>query len=275
VPGIRFQLLCAGVDIRYDDPGLAPYLDYITVGAGQAVPELVGMNYSVRGRGPWEVFEEERLAAGAATAMDVQYHLYLRIYRRVLERYVLAGWVGLHGALVNIHGRRLLLLGDKGAGKSTLTSKLLFAGHPIEGDEMVLVRDGQVMALPRRLHLKPGIETQVPELVPLLENLPASWAGEQQLRGLDPTALGLPWVIHCGRVDHIVWLRPNHGGDTRLSPMSSMSLIQRLMEAYLGWGESRSGVFGCCAGLARHGGHELLQGQPDEAIALLAALAEK
>ena len=271
---IRFQLLCAGVDIQCEDPGLLPYLNYITVGAEQAVPELIRMVYCVRGHGPWEVFEDDQLAASAATVMDVQFHLYLRIYRRVLERYVLAGWVGLHGALVNIGDRRLLLLGDKGAGQTTLTSKLLFQGHAIEGDEMVLVRDAQLMALPRRLHLKPGISEQVPELASRLENLPESWAGEQQLRGLDPTELGLPWVIRSGQVDHIVWLRPNHGGDTSTCPLSSMALLQRLMEGYLGWGESRSQVVRYCAGLARHGGHELVQGDPDEAIALLAALAQ-
>lgn len=270
----RFQLLCAGVDIHCDDPSLLPYLKYITVGAEQTVPQQVHMVYCVRGHGPWEVFEDEQLAASAATVMDVQYHLYLRIYRRVLERYVLAGWIGLHGALVNICDRRLLLLGDKGAGKTTLTSKLLFQGHAIEGDEMVLVRGEQVMALPRRLHLKPGISEQVPELAPLLEKLPESWAGEQQLRGLDPTELGLPWVIHSGQVDHIVWLRPNHGGDTSTCPLSSMALLQRLMEAYLGWGESRSQVVSYCAGLASHGGYELVQGRPDMAIAELAALAQ-
>ena len=164
---------------------------------------------------------------------------------------------------------------NKGAGKTTLTSALLFAGHEVEGDEMVLLRDTIAMASPRRLHLKNGIENQVPELAPLLAQFPTAYAGTEVLRALDPTELGYKWVIRAGLIDHIIWIRPNHGEETALAPLSSLLILQHLIEGYLGWGESKEQVFRYCAQISRPGGYELALGQPRDAIVQLESLADQ
>jgi hypothetical protein len=269
-----FQLLSARVDIHFEDPVLAVQFDYIAVNAAQNILPSALLSYRVSGTGPYEVFEECQFLAQAPSPADVQFHVYQRIYGRVLDRYVLAGWIVLHGALVSICGKRMLLLGDKGAGKTTLTSSLLFANHMIEGDEFVMLRKGTAMACPRRLHLKPGIEKQIPALAPHLADLPTAYAGTDIVRGLDPTELGFQWAINAAPIDHIIWIRPNHGHTTTLLPLSSLAILQRLTEGFLGWGESKQQVFEYCAGLARHGGHELALGHPAEAIDQLVLLAE-
>jgi hypothetical protein len=269
-----FQLLSASIVIQFEDPLLAPQFEYIAVGARQNIRPGTVLSYHVSGTGPYEVFEEGELLARAPSPADVQFHVYQRIYGRTLERYVLAGWIGLHGALVNICGKRMLLLGDKGAGKTTLTSSLMFANHMIEGDELVLLREGTAMACPRRLHLKPGIERQVPQLAPHLAEFPIAYAGPEAVRGLDPTELGFKWTINAAPIDHIVWIRPNHGRGTTLLPLSSLAILQRLIAGFMGWGESKQQVFEYCAVLSRHGGHELALGHPAEAINQLVSLAK-
>ncbi|MGL4564330.1 MAG: hypothetical protein ACRCVD_03475, partial [Halioglobus sp.] len=228
-----FQLLSSSVVIHFEDPVLAPQFAYIAVSAAQNVHPGALLSYQVSGTGPYEVFEEGQLLVRAPSAADVQFHVYQRVYGRALERYVLAGWIGLHAALVNIGGRRMMLLGDKGAGKTTLTSSLLFANHMIEGDELVLLREGTAMAFPRRLHLKPGIEKQIPELAPHLDDLPTAFAGPQAVRGLDPAELGFRWTINAAPIDHIIWIRANHGHTTTLIPLSSLAILQRLIEGFM------------------------------------------
>ena len=62
----------------------------------------------------------------------------------------------IHAACGSFNGRRFLLAGEKGAGKTTLITRLLFEGAAVHGDENVLVREEEVIALPRNFHLKDG-----------------------------------------------------------------------------------------------------------------------
>ncbi len=272
---LSFQLLCARVFIHFDDPCLEPWIKYVSVNAEQPVSAATNLNYRVTGLGPYEILEEEDLVARTDSPCDIQFHIYRRAYQRTLERYVLGGWIGLHGGLVSIRNERILLLGNKGAGKTTLTSSLLFSNHEIEGDEMVLVQNDTAMAFPRRLHIKPGTEAQVPDLTPLLPGLPTASSDGQLLHGLDPTEIGRPWKIRSGRLDHVVWIEPNHGNDTHLKNLSSLDTVQRLTDSYLGWGQTKSQVFNYCSALARHGGHELALGDPRGGIKLLEQLTQK
>jgi hypothetical protein len=271
----RFQLLSCQVVIDYQDPALEKHFSYLAVNARQTVAVTRTLSYRVSGKNaPYQVFQDGDFMAGGATPEDALFHVYRRVYQRVLERYMLAGWALFHAGLASIEGKCFLFLGNKGAGKTTLVTRLLMAGHPFEGDEMVVARGKDVLAVPRRLHLKPGIEKQVPELRPYLDGLPTARAGELDIRGLDPTFLGFDWNISARKADHIVWLSPNHGGNTELQSLSSFAMIQRLLESYFGWGQSKNRVVKCAAELAKNGGHQLILGEPKAAMSQLQTLAE-
>ena len=74
----------------------------------------------------------------------------------------------LHAASLRRNGRRILIAGTQGAGKTTLALLLVRAGYDFEGDEHVfLVHDG-VIARPRACRLK---ETSLPLLGPLANGI--------------------------------------------------------------------------------------------------------
>ncbi len=273
--GISFQILSCRISISYDDPRLRSTLDYIAVEAVQDVTITKTLSYTVAGTGPYEIREENDFLDRVGSADDVLFRIYRRVYRRVLDRYVLAGWVVLHAGAVKVNGSRLAILGDKGAGKTTLMTRLMCAGHQLEGDELLLARGDQLLAVPRRLHLKPDIESNVPQLAGQLDDLPVTRAGDTKIRALDPVLHGFDWQISVGAVDHWIWLSPNHGGNTRLDKMTSFIMMQRMLESYLGWGESRRQVVNCVAGLATKGGFRLLLGNADEAAMQLQTLAAR
>lgn len=166
-----------------------------------------------------------------------------------------------HGATVLIEGRRVLLVGHKGCGKSTLALHLAMAGHDIESDEHLLVRRQEVIARPRTMRVKDGS-------LGLVSGLPASvwcapvlanWDGGA-IRSVSPTIGGRPWVIRAGQLDAIVFLIANHGGRSAARRIKHAAAFGRLMaEVVL----PRTGVAAAAARL-----RELVLGLPSYQLLL-------
>lgn len=165
-----------------------------------------------------------------ATALDARAVLdvvYQRVHQRLFDHASLSGWVRAHAALVETGGRRVALCGPAGVGKTTLAVRLLFDGVAVHGDESVLLRDGESLAVPRPFHLKPGIEGHVPEIAPLLSSLPEVSDGTP-VRAFDPTRAGFAWEIAPGRIDDVVLLE--RAEDTSLEPVTATSAMQGIVE---------------------------------------------
>jgi Flp pilus assembly protein TadD len=134
-----------------------------------------------------------------------------------------------HGASLLREGQRFILIGPKGAGKSTLTLHLLAHGFDVEGDEHVVLRESDLIARPRRMRVKPGALPLVPELAeavlssPVVEN-----PIEGRVHAVDPSIAGRPWRIRPGRADHLVFLEANHGGASSLRAIGQDETFQRL-----------------------------------------------
>jgi hypothetical protein len=159
----------------------------------------------------------------------------------------------LHAACLRRNGRRLLLAGTKGAGKSTLVLRLIAAGYEMEGDEHVFVDSGGVIARPRACRVKqgsleylPGKMAEVTAASPYCTN----WDGERVFN-VDPRGYGSSWRIEQGQVDRIFVLRPNHGGYSSLRPIQPSALVEFMMSE-TGWREN--GLGGNVAALAKLAG---------------------
>ncbi|HEV2518493.1 MAG TPA: hypothetical protein VGV07_24815 [Devosia sp.] len=140
----------------------------------------------------------------------------------------------IHGASVLIGGRRFVITGDKGAGKTTFMLSLLAAGHEVEGDEHLVLEDGGVIARPRTLRVKPGTLRLVPGLPDGLEATPTIdiWEGGL-IHAVSPALFGRPWVVRPGKLDGIIFIAPNHGGRSVVARLSPNAAFQRLMRTVL------------------------------------------
>lgn len=112
------------------------------------------------------------------------------------------------GALVAPGGRGILVVGDAGAGKSTLSLALIEAGCDFLGDDAVFLRtavEAEVLALPRAFHVAPRTAAAFPRVAALLgECLPAgekrrldpfvAWPGRQRATMDFPEVILLPTV---------------------------------------------------------------------------------
>lgn len=136
----------------------------------------------------------------------------------------------LHGATVLIEGRRLVLMADKGAGKTTLTLSLLAAGHGIEGDEHLVLEPDAVIARPRTLRVKTASLRLVGDGPATLAQCPRIdlWGGGH-IYAVNPSLFGRPWIIRRGQLDGLVFIEANHGGRSVAKPMARDEAFRRLM----------------------------------------------
>ena len=138
-------------------------------------------------------------------------------------------WPIIHGATFVINRRRLLLIGDKGQGKSTLALHLLRRGHRIEGDEHLSVGDGTVVARPRTLRIKPGTLALL-DTPDLLRGTPSieTWDGIP-VHAVDPSLFGSPWRIAEGPLHACIVIEANHGGRSVCRPITADACFRALM----------------------------------------------
>lgn len=81
--------------------------------------------------------------------------LYALMHKCAISAAKSSGYALLHGSAISIDGRTLVVLGDRGAGKSTLCAYAHSQGDNIVADDLVLTDGAKVFAGPRLLALKP------------------------------------------------------------------------------------------------------------------------
>lgn len=272
-----FQLLQFLIEVSYDDERLDFVLAYLANNAEQPVAPTTVLPYAVAGRGPYELSAGGEHLATAASPDDVLYLLYGRCHSRLVENLMSHGWVPLHGGIVGLGGRRVLVLGPKGAGKTTLMLRLLYDGHRVEGDEMVFTRDGEAVCLPRNFHVKAGTRQLVPELSTRWASLPkTSTSDGRVIAGFNPAAAGAPWRVLQGPVDVALVLRGDHARTSAVRPLTNVELVETAMGNCFGGSVDRRTVVRACARLlGRVEGYEVTVGDLRSAADLVLAAARQ
>lgn len=114
------------------------------------------------------------------------------------------GHLVLHGSAVDVGGRAVILLGQKGAGKSTTAGELLRRGHRLLTDDLVVLREDRagswtVLPGPTQMKLWPASAAALEiagELVPFMDGLDKGvWHGASTARAAVPigTLCALAW----------------------------------------------------------------------------------
>ncbi|MGA3361704.1 MAG: hypothetical protein ABSD82_06710 [Solirubrobacteraceae bacterium] len=268
---MRFRLLWHAVTVETDEPSLVGKLEGLVASAEHPMAAARTQQYRVRTRQDGlEISEEGDLLALVSDAVEARDAIHERSQRRAFELAELKGWLMLRGALVDVGERRLLLLGPPGAGKTILTLRLGLCGAAIQGDDRVLFRHGQLLAVPRPLAVPEDAGELVPELAAIVSELPR--AGGRPL--LDPArALALPWRLRIAPADHVVALE-RAATQTGARPVAPNEILGALASALAPPRDVTPRVLGAFAALLQSAtAHRLSVSDPGTAARAIRAIA--
>jgi HprK-related kinase A len=187
-------------------------------------------------------------------------------------------YVTLHGAVLERHGRALLLPAPSGSGKSTLCAALAFHGWRLLSDELTLIQptSAQVVPLPRPISLKNASIEVI-----------RSWAPQAAFsRVVRDTTKGD--VAHCRPpVDAVAreqetadpaWIvlpRYAAGASAQLTPLPKARALMQLIESTFAFNVQRRRGFDALVRLVdRCDCFEFNYGRLDDAVPLLEAMAD-
>ena len=252
------------------DPQVVDHLAALLPDARHPVPALRTLRYAVDSTAHgYAILEEGDALARVATAEEAADVVHVRAHRRAFELASLAGWVRVHAATVDLDGVRVLVVGPSGAGKSTLASRLLLDGADVQGDESVLVRRGESLAVPRALHLKPGTDHVLPELASVLPSLPVV----NQVTVLDPARFGRPVDLRVAPVAHVVLLAERSSQPDAVitcTPVDGGTVLEALLTDAFPLTETKARMVSVLAGaMVSARGHRLASGPPGAMVAAL------
>lgn len=212
--------------MQTDDAAIVAALRPLIASAEQPMAPSRRQRYAATANGArYSLTEEGDLLAELATPSGVRDTIYQRCHQRAFELAQLKGWRLLHGALVDVERRRLLLVG-KPAHRTAVALRLTLGGAAIQGADSLLVRDGLAFAIPRPLVLSPNINQLMPELMAILPRLPR--VGGVAL--LDPARdLGLDWRLRVAAVDALALIEDGAGEVVcqRREPVELLAAIAR------------------------------------------------
>lgn len=140
-------------------------------------------------------------------------------------------WTSLHAASFEWRGKRGVLVGRKGVGKTTIAIRLLFLGALVFGDERIMIRGGTSIPYPRRFHLKERSLIYFQELDELVKQLAFVMDGESRgnIYAFAPSDIGRPWRLCEAPIDYVFFIEDNFGGQVRFQEVSDIEMMEMLM----------------------------------------------
>lgn len=229
MPGVIVRTLSRELRLHTDSDKAFAALSYIGADPVMADATLAPVDLTVESLGRFF-----RVAPPSGPAIEGSIDTIVNRLFRLLGSWLIdeaGGAPILHAAVARIEGRRFVFLGDKGFGKTTLMLGLLAQGIPVEGDENIVVTQGGGVARPRRLHVKESSVDLFPEMRDAIRSSPSEtdWMGHR-VYACAPSLWGTNWEIAEGPIDHLVFVEPNFGGSSILSPLAVNEAFTRLLE---------------------------------------------
>lgn len=225
----RLRILACEFEIRSNSPDFIARLAYVAQRAEQTFPleeryvvdvMWTGEEYRIS-----DASGEARLELSAKTTLEV---LYERMHRHALG--LLRDHIRIHAASGMTSQAIFLIVGPKRAGKTTLALRLIAEGYDVTGDEMVMLRDGEAVAFPRKFYVREGSLDLLPNVNALRASSPfVSNPMEGRLIAVDPTCFGRPWRISAAPIAAILFIEPNHGARTTIVPCRKVDMVRRVL----------------------------------------------
>jgi hypothetical protein len=153
----------------------------------------------------------------------------------------------LHAAVVERGGRAVIIAGAPDSGKTSLACALGLTGWQVMGDEVALVRRGEVLAFPRAMLVKAGTARRLAELRPVPARTVWLEQGAEKVRYVAPSHFGKART--SARIVAVVfpeWARREAVGD-----IGALDALERLLGCSLNVERTADKTVKGCVDVAR------------------------
>jgi HprK-related kinase A len=143
------------------------------------------------------------------------------------------GYLLIHAAVLERHGRAVILPAPPGSGKSTLCAALVGHGWRLLSDEMTLVRpaDGLLVPLPRPVSLKNASIDVIRAAFPdAMLSPPVEGTAKGTIAHLRPPRASIERAAEPARPAHIVFPQFEAGAATSLAPVPKARAFMQVAE---------------------------------------------
>jgi hypothetical protein len=138
----------------------------------------------------------------------------------------------IHGGCGTFQGKRFLLCGEKGTGKTTMLCRMLFEGVQIHCDETVFLDEDGAEPFPGKFHLKEGSIPLVLQLEPIrlrLSSYPVLSYGGGNFYFFDPSDAGFEWEVSKAKVDAFFYMEPERSESSQIVPCSKYLMVAKIL----------------------------------------------
>jgi hypothetical protein len=261
--------------IRTGCESVAKQLAFITQDAQQDFPILSESVYDIRREGDqFQIFYNGKLCNSTLNRSSLIYNLLGLIHSQVFKG--ITGCIRIHAGCGEYNGNRFLMVGDKGTGKTTLMTRLLFEGFRVDGDELVIVHNNdEVTPFPRRFLIKESSIDLLPQVESMVDSVPFIQADDgSKIYSFAPSDAGFNWKIETRRTDKIFYLESNHDGETRVEKCPKYLMVQKVMpRTFLSIAHDHLKIGPLCRMIDKSDCHILHVGDLDGAIASIREIA--
>jgi hypothetical protein len=137
-----------------------------------------------------------------------------------------------HCASLTTEAGHILLLGEKGQGKTTLLLYLMALGWPVAGWQHLFLSGQRAVPNPLPLRATIGMLNHLPsEFADIVRACPSMTTLEgSPIYAVGPTTFGHPWKVRSRPVRQVVFVCGNQGGRSRLQRMDWETAMQRVLK---------------------------------------------
>ena len=218
------HLLACDFSVSADCEELFSELDGLVQHCSQRYPVSRRYRFEIwRTDGGYRLCEDGRDLDARPDARSAAVVLYARMQHLALD--ALSDFTKIHAGCADWQGKRLVVVGPARSGKTTLMTRLLYEGFAVHCDDLVLTRQGTVLPYPRLFWVRSHALALLPQIAEFAAKAPAT----QEHFAVSPSQLGFDWQIAPAPADTVIFLEPNHGGETRLDACPMYSMAERIM----------------------------------------------
>ena len=224
-----YQVLASEITILTDSVEIYDRFKYVSLGVEQVYDITRKLEYEITSKNGRYLITENGKEFGSESDIDVTLDdLFSKINTKSLD--YMDAHIRIHSGSASYNDKYFLVVGEAEAGKTTFMTSLIYDDFDVHGDELTLLKNGEIVTYPRKLYIRDTSLPILPEFAKIADTLPFVWnTPTVRIFAFDPMVAGKNWKIEPTSLEAIFFIHKNHGSKSRLEECPKYKMVQQVM----------------------------------------------